>query len=83
LPPAIRSPSGAILVDEVAPGKTIEAGLLIAQRWAERKRRTLVIAPSNLRRQWDQVSDNLDFDTGEPNEVAAAITAMGMKAGTK
>jgi len=83
LPPAIRSPSGAILVDEVAAGKTIEAGLLIAQRWAERKRRTLVIAPSNLRRQWDQVSDNLDFDTGEPNEVAAAITAMGMKAGTK
>jgi hypothetical protein len=64
LPPAIRSPSGAILFDEVAPGKTIEAGLLIAQRWAERKRRTLVIALSNLRKQWHQVGDNLDFDTG-------------------
>jgi SNF2 family DNA or RNA helicase len=30
---------GAILADEVGLGKTIEAGLLIAQRWAERKRR--------------------------------------------
>ena len=29
------------------------------------------------------VSDNLDFDAGEPNEVAAAITKVGMKAGTK
>jgi SNF2 family DNA or RNA helicase len=30
---------GAILADEVGLGKTIEAGLLIAQKWAERKRR--------------------------------------------
>ena len=29
------------------------------------------------------VSDNQDFDAGEPNEVAAAITKVGMKAGTK
>ncbi|MDP2828231.1 MAG: SNF2-related protein [Sulfuricellaceae bacterium] len=35
-------------------GKTIEAGLLIAQRWAERKRRILVITPANLRKQWHQ-----------------------------
>lgn len=27
---------GVILADEVGLGKTIEAGLLIAQRWAER-----------------------------------------------
>lgn len=45
---------GAILADEVGLGKTIEAGLLIAQRWAERKRRILVIAPANLRKQWHQ-----------------------------
>lgn len=32
---------GSILADEVGLGKTIEAGLLIAQRWAERKRRIL------------------------------------------
>jgi len=53
---AFRSPfsKGAILADEVGLGKTIEAGLLIAQRWAERKRKLLVIAPANLRKQWAQ-----------------------------
>jgi superfamily II DNA or RNA helicase len=45
---------GTILADEVGLGKTIEAGLLIAQRWAERKRRILVIVPANLRKQWHQ-----------------------------
>ncbi|MBI2801047.1 MAG: hypothetical protein HYX63_12355 [Gammaproteobacteria bacterium] len=32
----------------------IEAGLLIAQRWAERKRRILVITRANLCKQWHQ-----------------------------
>ena len=41
---------GVILADEVGLGKTIEAGLLIAQRWAERKRRILIITPANLRK---------------------------------
>ncbi|MDX1927890.1 MAG: SNF2-related protein, partial [Pirellulaceae bacterium] len=45
---------GAILADEVGLGKTIEAGLLLAQMWAERKHRLLVIAPANLRKQWAQ-----------------------------
>ena len=45
---------GVILADEVGLGKTIEAGLLIAQRWAERRRRILVITPANLRKQWHQ-----------------------------
>jgi len=45
---------GALLADEVGLGKTIEAGLVMSQRWAERKRRILVIAPSNLRKQWHQ-----------------------------
>jgi SNF2 family DNA or RNA helicase len=45
---------GAILADEVGLGKTIEAGLLLAQRWAERKRKLLVILPANLRKQWSQ-----------------------------
>lgn len=53
---AFRNPlsKGAILADEVGLGKTIEAGLLIAQKWAESKRRILVIAPANLRKQWSQ-----------------------------
>src|ERR1700680_2314835 len=53
---AFRSPlsQGAILADEVGLGKTIEAGILLAQKWAERKRRLLVICPANLRKQWSQ-----------------------------
>lgn len=53
---AFRSPlsNGAILADEVGLGKTIEAGLVISQKWAERKRRILIIVPSNLRKQWNQ-----------------------------
>jgi ERCC4-related helicase len=53
---AFRSPlsKGALLADEVGLGKTIEAGLVLSQKWAERKRRVLVITPSNLRKQWHQ-----------------------------
>ena len=53
---AFNSPlsRGALLADEVGLGKTIEAGLVISQKWAERKRRILVITPSNLRKQWHQ-----------------------------
>ncbi|MFC1080100.1 SNF2-related protein [Pasteurella multocida] len=45
---------GVILADEVGLGKTIEAGLVILQRWAERKRKVLIITPANLRKQWHQ-----------------------------
>ena len=53
---AFRSPlsKGAILADEVGLGKTIEAGIVISQKWAERKRRILIIVPANLRKQWNQ-----------------------------
>lgn len=53
---AFQSPlsKGALLADEVGLGKTIEAGLVISQKWAERKRRILVITPANLRKQWYQ-----------------------------
>lgn len=53
---ALSSPlsKGALLADEVGLGKTIEASLVIAQRWAERKRRILLIVPASLRKQWSQ-----------------------------
>ena len=53
---AFHSPlsKGALLADEVGLGKTIEAGLVLSQKWAERKRRVLVITPANLRKQWHQ-----------------------------
>ena len=53
---AFKSPlsSGAILADEVGLGKTIEAGLVISQKWAEGKKRILIISPSSLRKQWNQ-----------------------------
>ena len=52
---AFRSPfsRGAILADEVGLGKIIEAGLLLAQKWAERKRRLLVIVPASQRLEQD------------------------------
>ena len=51
---AFRSPlsNGVILADEVGLGKTIEAAIVIAQKWAERKRRILLIVPASLRKQW-------------------------------
>lgn len=53
---AFRSPlsRGAILADEVGLGKTIEAGIVLSQIWAERKRKILIIVPSSLRKQWNQ-----------------------------
>ena len=53
---AFKSPlsKGAILADEVGLGKTIEAGILLSQKWAERKRKLLIIVPSSLRKQWNQ-----------------------------
>jgi len=51
---AFRSPlnKGVILADEVGLGKTIEAGLVLCQYWAERRRKLLVICPASLRKQW-------------------------------
>jgi superfamily II DNA or RNA helicase len=53
---ALDSPlsKGVVLADEVGLGKTIEAALVIAQRWAERRRRILLIVPASLRKQWSQ-----------------------------
>ncbi len=51
---ALHSPlsKGVILADEVGLGKTIEAGIVLCQFWAERKRRLLVLCPASIRKQW-------------------------------
>jgi len=51
---ALQSPlsKGVLLADEVGLGKTIEAGIVLCQFWAERKRRLLVLCPASLRKQW-------------------------------
>lgn len=53
---AFRSPlsKGALLADEVGLGKTIEAGIVLAQKWAEQKRHILIITPASLRTQWQR-----------------------------
>jgi len=45
---------GCILADEVGLGKTIEAGLVIAELLAEGARRVLLVAPKRLLGQWRQ-----------------------------
>jgi superfamily II DNA or RNA helicase len=51
---ALHSPlsKGVILADEVGLGKTIEAGIVLCQYWAERKRRLLILCPASIRKQW-------------------------------
>jgi len=51
---ALQSPlaEGVILADEVGLGKTIEAAIVLCQKWAERKRRLLIICPAAIRQQW-------------------------------
>jgi ERCC4-related helicase len=71
---------GVILADEVGLGKTIEAGLVLAQHWAERKRRILIIVPANLRKQWHQelqdkfALDALIFETKSYNQLKKSGT---------
>lgn len=61
-----RSPisKGVLLADEVGLGKTIEAGLVLCQLWAERRRRLLVICPASIRKQWAlELSEKFNLPT--------------------
>ena len=60
---ALRSPlsRGVLLADEVGLGKSIESGLVIAQKWAERRRKILLIVPATLRKQWHAELDDKFF----------------------
>lgn len=71
---AFRSPlsKGALLADEVGLGKTIEAGILLSQKWAEQKRKLLIIVPANLRKQ-----------LSESEDVIVKVTSHVLRLGSK
>ncbi len=63
---AMKSPlsNGALMADEVGLGKTIEAGMVLAQYWSERKRKILLIVPASLRMQWrTELSEKFFIDS--------------------
>lgn len=75
---ALQSPTaeGAILADEVGLGKTIEAGIVLCQKWAERKRKLLIICPASIRQQWAaELSDKFNL----PAMVLDAKTYRDLK----
>lgn len=57
---------GVLLADEVGLGKTIEAGLVLCQRWAERRRRLIIVSPAHIRKQWQA---ELSEKFGLPSQV--------------
>lgn len=52
---AFKSPlsKGAIIADEVGLGKTIEAGIILSELWAEYKRKIIIVVPASLCNQWN------------------------------
>ena len=75
---ALKSPleKGVLLADEVGLGKTIEASLVIAQKWAEGKRAILLVVPASLRKQWNQeLADKFEL----PSVIVDAKIARDLK----
>jgi superfamily II DNA/RNA helicase len=55
---------GAVLADEVGLGKTVEAGLVLAQLAADGKGRALILVPASLRAQWrDELRSKFGLDS--------------------
>jgi ERCC4-related helicase len=69
---------GVVLADEVGLGKTIEAGLVISQYWAERKRHLIIICPAALRRQW---ASELQEKFNLPCQILDSLTMRKLKKG--
>ena len=70
---------GCILADEVGLGKTIEAGLVIAQLLAEGARRVLLVAPKSLLGQWKQELFQLfDLEAREAKPKKGAFDGDGV-----
>jgi len=54
---------GCVLADEVGLGKTIEAGIVMAQLAAEGRKKMLVLTPATLRMQWQsELQSKLDLE---------------------
>jgi hypothetical protein len=71
---------GCILADEVGLGKTIEAGLIIAQSGAEGAQRILLIIPKSLIGQWqDELLDlfGIEAREGQSNFVPPGVYVVG------
>jgi len=69
---------GAVLADEVGLGKTIEAGMVLAQLAAEGKGRAIILVPASLRAQWrDELIQKfgLEADLVDGDSVRAAAKA--------
>jgi superfamily II DNA or RNA helicase len=67
-----------LLADEVGLGKTIEAGIVLCQLWAERKRTLLILCPAALRQQWVlELSEKFNL----PAVVAARMAQLARQAG--
>lgn len=63
---ALKSPlsQGVILADEVGLGKTIEAGLVIAEYFSRGQDSILVVAPASLCQQWQtEMQEKFDLPT--------------------
>ena len=70
---------GCILADEVGLGKTIEAGLVIAQLLAEGKERILILLPRPLLGQWsDELRDLFGIDAVEASDPGVDLRAPGV-----
>ena len=64
------------MADEVGLGKTIEASLVMAQKWAEHKRNILLVVPASLRKQWEQeLQDKFEL----PSTIIDSKVAQALK----
>lgn len=72
---------GAVLADEVGLGKTVEAGLVLAQLAAEGKARAVVLVPASLRAQWrDELQGKFGLDaTVVDGDSVRAAERHGLK----
>ena len=82
---ALRMPRVSLLIaDDVGLGKTVEAGLVLAELLLRRRiRRVLVLTPASLRAQWrDELKEKfaLDFEVVDRQRTDAARRELGMDA---